>query len=372
MPTPEFPLMASVERVLMTGDTVGGVWTFTLELAEALGAHGVEVLLAAMGGQPSADQWQDASRIPNLRLFAGDYKLEWMNDPWDDVAASAGWLLDLENRFAPDVIHLNSYGHGSVPWRAPAVLTAHSCVLSWYRAVYGESAPAKWDRYRAAVSESLKAARLVAAPSQFMLRALEENYKDVPHGVVVHNGRKAALFNPLPKEPFILSVGRLWDDAKNTAVLASVAHSLLWPVYLAGDPRHPDGGTADLGACRALGPLSAANLAEWYGHASIYALPARYEPFGLSVLEAALSGCALVLGDIPSLREIWQDSAVFVPPNDADAWARELRWLIADSAARHSLGLRAHRQAIEFTPQRMAREYLACYQAAREPEKACA
>src|SRR5690242_20270796 len=143
MPTPEFPLMASVERVLMTGDTVGGVWTFTLELAEALGAHGVEVLLAAMGGQPSADQWQDASRIPNLRLFAGDYKLEWMNDPWDDVAASAGWLLDLENRFAPDVIHLNSYGHGSVPWRAPAVLTAHSCVLSWHRAVYGESAPAK-------------------------------------------------------------------------------------------------------------------------------------------------------------------------------------------------------------------------------------
>ena len=39
--------------------------------------------------------------------------------------------------------------------------------------------------------------------------------------------------------------------------------------------------------------------------ASIYALPARYEPFGLSILEAALSGAALVLGDIPSLREVW-------------------------------------------------------------------
>ena len=34
-------------------------------------------------------------------------------------------------------------------------------------------------------------------------------------------------------------------------------------------------------------------------------LPARYEPFGLSILEAALSGCALVLGDLPSLRELW-------------------------------------------------------------------
>ena len=30
--------------------------------------------------------------------------------------------------------------------------------------------------------------------------------------------------------------------------------------------------------------------------ASVYVLPAKYEPFGLSVLEAALSGCALVLG----------------------------------------------------------------------------
>ena len=50
---------------------------------------------------------------------------------------------------------------------------------------------------------------------------------------------------------------------------------------------------------------------------SIYALPARYEPFGLSVLEAALSGCALVLGDIPSLREIWDGAALFVDPDDA-------------------------------------------------------
>ena len=63
-----------------------------------------------------------------------------------------------------------------------------------------------------------------------------------------------------------------------------------------------------------LGRLSAGELADWYARAAIYALPARYEPFGLSALEAALSGCALVLGDIPSLREIWGDAALFVPP----------------------------------------------------------
>jgi hypothetical protein len=63
-----------------------------------------------------------------------------------------------------------------------------------------------------------------------------------------------------------------------------------------------------------LGELPRDALAARAGAASIYALPARYEPFGLSVLEAALSGCALVLGDIASLRETWGDAAVYVPP----------------------------------------------------------
>ena len=67
-------------------------------------------------------------------------------------------------------------------------------------------------------------------------------------------------------------------------------------------------------------------MADAYAAAAIYALPARYEPFGLSVLEAAQHGCALVLGDIDSLRENWDGAALFVDPDDAGAlaasWAR--------------------------------------------------
>ncbi len=70
-------------------------------------------------------------------------------------------------------------------------------------------------------------------------------------------------------------------------------------------------------------------MAGWLGRASIFALPARYEPFGLLPLEAALSGCALVLGDIPSLREVWGDAAWFVPPDDRDALTAAIGSLIA-------------------------------------------
>ena len=39
---------------------------------------------------------------------------------------------------------------------------------------------------------------------------------------------------------------------------------------------------------------------------------ALYEPFGLAVLEAAQAGCALVLSDIPTFRELWDGAALFV------------------------------------------------------------
>jgi hypothetical protein len=41
--------LVMVKKVLMTADTVGGVWTYALELAAGLGEHGVEVAIATMG-----------------------------------------------------------------------------------------------------------------------------------------------------------------------------------------------------------------------------------------------------------------------------------------------------------------------------------
>ena len=42
-----------LRRILMTADTIGGVWSYALELAQGLVRHGVEVALATMGRVPS-------------------------------------------------------------------------------------------------------------------------------------------------------------------------------------------------------------------------------------------------------------------------------------------------------------------------------
>jgi glycogen synthase len=349
-----------LKRILMTGDTVGGVWTYTLELAEALGSHGVEVVLAALGGKPTTTQRGEAGRIPRLRLLTSEFKLEWMENPWEDLAASGQWLLQLEAQYEPDLIHLNSYGHGALAFQCPVVLTAHSCVLSWWEAVRRDAVPAEWERYRREVARSLRAADALTAPSQAMLSAVERLYgPGVPEvRAVVPNGRTPHRYRASAKESFVLTAGRLWDEAKNAAAVARAAANLPWPVCLAGEDRAPNGATVDFPGCRMLGRLSADELAGWYARAAIYALPARYEPFGLSALEAALSGCALVLGDIPSLREIWQDSALYVPPDSDHQLASALRELIENPLQRENMARRAAERARTFTPERMASGFL--------------
>ncbi len=375
----------------MTGDVVGGVWTFTVELAAALGKHGIEVFLAAMGGAPSEWQRAEAQRVPNLTLVPGDFKLEWMDDPWSDVARSGEWLLELEGRFRPDLIHLNTYGHGALPWRRPVVLTAHSCVASWWRAVKGEPLPQSWERYRQTVARSLRAADVLTAPTQAMLDTIQENYNTgfTRRRLVAPNGRRADRFRALRKEPFILSAGRLWDEGKNAATLAAIAPRLRWPVCLAGEIRQPGvedaAGGADVpwptagvtaahwpgGPPHLLGKLGPNELTCWYGRASIYALPARYEPFGLSALEAALSGCALVLGDIASLREVWGDAAIYAPPDDRAGLTEALNELIANPQLCERMARRASERAREFTPERMADAYIEAYRLAASRSVAC-
>lgn len=347
-------------RVLMTTDTVGGVWTFSLELCAELTARGVEVLLAAAGAEPTPDQRRAAAALHGVQLAVSATRLEWMARPWEDVDRRGEWLLALADGFRPDVVHLNDYAHGVLPWAAPVVVVGHSCVLSWFEAVRGHAAPAEWQEYRARVRAGLRAASVVVAPTAAMLSALVRHHGPLERTRVISNGARAERFPPAQKEPLIFSAGRLWDDAKNIGALVEVAPELPWPVAVAG-PASLDGRADPLPGVWSLGRLPHDALARWLGRASIYALPARYEPFGLSVLEAALAGCALVIGDIPSLREVWGDTALYVPPRDHAALAATLRLLVREERARAGLARAARARALELTARRTASAYASTY-----------
>jgi len=346
------------KRILMTSDTVGGVWTYSLALASRLAGNSIDVYLATMGPRPSQIQKRQLKRLSNVHLHESDYRLEWMEDPWDDVNRAGNWLLGLEKQFKPDIIHLNGYVHGVLPWAAPTCMVAHSCVLSWWEAVRGESAPAEWARYRTAVTAGIRDANYLVAPTRAMLEALGRYYP-LPARSVIYNGASPNLYSPGQKRPVIFAAGRLWDAAKNLEMVIKSASKLPWQVVIAGDGASKFVERENL---LLLGQISPQEVADYMAIASIYCFPARYEPFGLSILEAALSGCALVLGDIPSLRELWNNAAVFVDPGDQSALLRSLSQLIENSNTRIKLARSALDRAKRFSLQRMTNAYLKVYE----------
>ncbi len=349
-----------VEHVLMTADAVGGVWTYCLDLARGLARHGVRVTLAVMGPEPSPRQRDEARLVPGLDLHVGPCRLEWMHEPWSDVDAAGDWLLGLAERVRPDVVHLNGFCHAALPWSVPTMVVGHSDVLSWWQAVKGSPAPMdEWGEYARRVREGLCAAGLVAAPTAAILNELQRLYGPFDNGRVIHNGRNAAEFTVGAKRSIVFSAGRFWDEAKNISALQSVAPKLDWPVYVAGEVGENRPRTTGVNF---LGRLCPSAIGAWMGRASIYALPAKYEPFGLSILEAALSGCALVVGDIPTLRELWDGAAVFVDPNRPEELFAAIDGLTRDDRRRHEMAHLATERAKEYSVAAMACGTLFAYQ----------
>ena len=344
----------------MTVDAVGGVWNYALGLCAELGTHDIEMLLAVVGPSASNAQRQEAEVLPNLQLVESEGRLEWMERPWEDVSRSGEWLLELEQRWKPDVIHLNSYAYGSLPWCAPRLLVGHSCVFSWWEAVLGTSPFSEWNVYRERVERGLQGVNLVIAPTRAMLDSLRRYYRWDHLGLVIPNAASSCAYEQVQKIPLVFAVGRIWDKAKNLIMLDQIAPELKWPVFVAGESSF-GGQCVTTSNIRLLGQLTTAEVRNVMNAASIYALPAKYEPFGLSILEAALSGCALVLGDISSLRELWNEAAVFVSPDDPDQLLRAITSFIERPRERLRYGTIARLRAAEYQLPTMANRYISAY-----------
>ncbi len=342
-------------HVLSSVDAVGGVWTYALELARAL--PDVRFSLAQMGPRPSSAQRSQACELPNVELFESDFLLEWQNEPWEDVDKSSQWLLELERDLRPDLVHLNGFSPGAYGFAfdTPKVVVAHSCVLSWWQAVKDESAPKEWGEYGRRVKSGLDAANAVVAPSAAFGREIKRLYELRREIETIHNGADAFPYARRARKPFVLCAGRAWDEAKNFAVLNQIGARV--PLRLAGEAGEFRSSNIEL-----LGRLERAELEAELQRAAVFAHPALYEPFGLGVLEAAQAGCALVLSDIPTLRELWDGAAVFCSPREADDWTQTLEFLMNNERERLDLSQRAQERAARYSREAFGHGYRALYE----------
>lgn len=352
-------------HILVTADTLGGVWTYTRELVTGLIRGGNYVTLVSFGDIPTPAQTQWMEGLLNLDYRPTAFKLEWMMDSEADMLASSQFLESLIHECQPDVLHLNQFYYGAIGSDVPRIVVAHSDVVSWWNAVHHATPPdSEWLRwYHKIVARGLSEATVVVAPTKWMLEQVKHFYRRPELSSVIYNGRTPTLFHPhITKENTILTVGRIWDGGKNAALL--LRREMPAPVYIVGSDRHPESLTSaflaeEIGPKVHLEPQQdERQLALTMARSGIYAATSQYEPFGLAPVEAALSRCAIVASDIPPFRELWNDAAVFFRNNDVESLHEALEGLVRDPEWRQKKANVAYRHALQnFTAERMVAAY---------------
>jgi glycogen(starch) synthase len=338
-------------HILMTADTVGGVWTYTRELVSGLVRRGHRVTLISFGRNPSPEQTRWMQGLRGLDYHPTAFRLEWMQDSAEDIQESTALLEQTALEVSPDLLHLNQYAYAALSTSIPKIVVAHSDVVSWWVNVHRSEPPDNvWSRwYRDLVSRGIAGADLVIAPSKWMLDALKTYYTTPTNYAVIYNARTRSLFNPYRvKENCVLAVGRVWDQAKQVSLLWQTTHAI--PIYIAGSKDHPEKLVGGHEPCRApgvilLGEQTQEQLYELYARSAIYCATSCYEPFGLAALEAALSGCTLIANDIPIFHELWDDSACYFRRNDAGSLAARIGMLSRDARLRRHYVERALERA---------------------------
>ncbi len=349
-------------RVLMTADAVGGVWQYALDLAQGLHRHGVETTLAVLGPAPSADQQATAEAAGAAIILTG-LPLDWTADSQGEVAEAGHAVARIAAQVKADVVHLNSPAlAASARFSVPVVAVCHSCVATWWQAVKGGTLPEEFVWRTELVRQGYAAADRLLAPTLAFAQATAQVYGLANVPVVVRNGRSAVQAdNGASPEPFVFTAGRLWDEGKNFAVLDRAAARLSVQVIAAGPLQGPNGARIDACNVNALGRVSDAEIARHLSAKPVFVSVARYEPFGLAVLEAAQAGCPLILSDIPTFRELWEGAAFFVHPNDEEALVDAIERLVQDVEARTLLGSAARKRAEGYSVAAMSAGVLAAY-----------
>lgn len=365
----------------MTCDAVGGVWQYANDLAHGLAGQGVEVVLAVLGpdslSQREREQLTEGERKGEgeggVTVISTDLPLDWLASAPGEVRRTAQAIASLAAEHGVDLVHLNSPAlAAAASYPAPVIVVAHGCVGTWF-AAQGEAVPPDLAWHERMTRAGLHAADVVIAPSAGYAVAVQRQYGLPFAPEVVHNGRAATPLPDAPPADHVLTAGRLWDRVKNAALLDATAALLPVPLRAAGPVTAPHGETLAATNLQLLGMLDADSLAAEYAAQPIFVSAARFEPFGLAVLEAAQAGCPLVLSGIDTFRELWTGAALIVPDEDAQAYAAAIERIRTELGLRAHLSEAARARAARYTAEAMTAGTLALYRSLLgAPERAAA
>jgi glycosyltransferase involved in cell wall biosynthesis len=181
----------------------------------------------------------------------------------------------------------------------------------------------------------------------------------------------------LAKKRYIFTVGRV-EKKKNIATLITAfgeykkARGIGDPfeLIIGGSPgfgieeikyAYKNSGATD--KIRFLGYVPQEDVAPLIAGARFYAFPSYYEGFGIPALEAMAAGTPLAASDIPALREVAGEAALFASPTNTAAWTKNITRLARDEELCADLAAKGRARMKEFSWTRTAQQTLAAIRA---------
>ncbi len=265
---------------------------------------------------------------PNVR----NEGLAWLND-----ALRMGGIV---RRSGADLV-FSPHPFGAATGTAPRISVAHDLRRVQHPELHNWRARAQWN---AIFPLTLRRASAVIAVSGATRDAIARYYPDVsPKVRVVHEASPLpAPGTPPPRPevegPYGLMVANV-TAIKKLGVLTDALRSLKASgrsvkILLVG---RDDSGDEAFAAARSegldlqtVGTVNDAELQRLYAHAAFYVNTSLVEGFCLPILEAQESGCPIVCSDLPVLREVAGEGAIFYPPGDSAALAEAMTRLLED------------------------------------------
>jgi glycosyltransferase involved in cell wall biosynthesis len=273
-----------------------------------------------------------------------------------------------------DVVHAPSLA--VPPTRLPLVVTVHDVAFLHHPETFTKRG---LTFHRRGLSLARRYADVVVTPSEFTRQELIAEGFDPTAVFVAHHGVERTP-EPDPEmvdrhlrrlgvtPPFVLAVGTI-EPRKNLSMLVAalertrVEHHDV-TLVLAGARGWLEVPGIDRPWVRELGAVDEPALDALYRRATLYAMPSRYEGFGMPVLEAMTRRCPVIAADAASLPEVVGDAGLLLPAGQVADWADGLRRLLSDSDARVQLAERGDARAARFTWSASAERHLDAYREA--------
>jgi glycosyltransferase involved in cell wall biosynthesis len=313
----------------------------------------------------------------NLKFKISNFKIVATDIPWHSAKEQISFPRILEKEKL-DLMHFTYF---SIPvfYNKPFVVTIHDLIINHYSTGKASTKAfpiylLKREAYKKIIKNSAQRAKKIIAVSSATKEEIIDHLGVNPSKIsVIYEGVDDFDKGSKPsrvKSPFILYVGNFYPHKNVEKAVEAFAQAKIpksSKFILVGKEDYFRQRIIDkvkkLGIGSRVeftGQISDEDLGNYYKKATATIAPSLMEGFGLPALEAMRSECLVICSDIPSLREVCRDAAIYFNPEDLQEVKDSIEKSFTDDNS--SLIEKGKKRALEFSWKKMAQEVLKIYE----------